>query len=132
MRCAIQPLYKSILRGHVTRLIARGRPKSDALSDASFLTAFASAVNVISIGLFAGINLPDSRAIVFSIGLAIFGVSHVIHRWLVRKWANELDRPSASDDNGRKFISDSAFSILYTFGSYFLGLVAFAVSSRAV
>lgn len=118
-------LYKRVLRGHVVRLMARGRSRKEALSDACFLVALPTAANVGSVVLLAGIPLPDNRAFVLAAWMLLWALSEILHRRLVNVWASELDRPVQAEAGQ---IGDNALSWIYTLGSIFAGFLVAAVT----
>jgi len=118
-------LYKRILRGHVVRLIKRGRPREEARSDACFLVALPTAANIYSAALIMGLRLPNDRPLLLAGWMLLWGASQWFHRGLVKAWTSELEVPSQRRDGG---FTDNALSIVYSVGSILGGFVVFAIT----
>lgn len=119
-----QGQYKRLLRGHVLRLIRRGRSQDDALADASFLVAIATSMNIYSLAILAGFPFSGDHVTVLVEILVLTGVSYWAHRRLVRLWKSDLVSGTRAGPNHGHFLSDNVLSWLYTVLSLF---AAFAI-----
>jgi len=116
-----------LVRGHYYRLLRRGSPRDDALSDSCYLIAFATWLNLGSVFLLTNLPLPSDRLMLSGLALGSLGMVYWILKKLIALWIDDLE--SITQDSADKYrFSDNAASWVHFFGSIVIFIASLVMS----